>query len=285
MVLHPTNRFWLGLLLTWLAVGCIDRGFFGGGDPSPPSDDDDTASGDDDSAADDDDMFPAPPDWEHSGITFWAQGGAAGGPAEVYLHLAFSDDSGDLMCEMTYTYEATYTYGTGQGDDYYDSADERLVWGSGSLGEHTCSPEYEVDPDVLRDSLEWEVHPLTFVSCSRVGDDPDLAATVVGEDYLWHTSVASDFEHFCAMIGPAASWYFASGLVEGVWLKPSSVDALDAIGPYTYFVPGSTAHAPSWVFFGFAAAAEFNHQEPIEGLEGRYSIVPAFPEELFGMPR
>ena len=265
---------WVGLAL--LLNGCVDRDGFGLGQNT--DDDDNDATGDDDSADDDTEEPPGP--WDYYELEAWfdATGGPDGGDANVYLTQFYYEDSGEGLCGRTFTFRADYTYGRDQGDDLFGYADEVITFTSGDDTGTDCPDDYDVGANALMDIWEWQIHPMLFVSCDSVVDDPELGETPITlEPFIWQEEITDGtFYDFCELIGPAASYFFHTGPHEAIWLVPGAPGDLEQYEDvaFDYFAPPDTTNVASWMFYGFSVATDDNKNEPTEGLEGTYEIVP-----------
>lgn len=271
---------WIAVALAALLValyGCLDHDNFGLGQNQGNTDDDDF--GDDDTALGDDDLPPG--DWEtyQLEIRFDAIGGTDGGDANAYIDLTYFDDDKDRICGRQLSFRATYTYGTDQNDQIYEWADEVVSFDSAEETGGDCPSDYDVSPEDLMEMWEWQVHPLTFVSCDSVTASDTLSAVPVTlEEFIWQGEWGDGtFEFFCDKIGPAAVYFYHTGPHEGVWLRPGKPGDLDEYAEFNYFEPSNNSNVDVWMFYGFSVAEEFNKAEPIDGLEGEYRVVPLWP--------
>ncbi len=277
----------IGLLGAAVAVfGCLDDDRFGLGGEWDDDDDDDTGADDDmwddDDSADDD--FPG--DWDFYTIevdSFEATGGTSGGDANVYVYQTYFDEWGDMLCGINYKMRSTYTYGTNQGDDLFEWADEVIRWDEGVVEYMSCPEEWAVDPNAVATSWEWVVHPMLFVSCDQVNGGSDVSEVYLGEDIIWETLGDGTFNFFCEIVCPAAEYFHDTGPCEGVWLIPGAAEDLVDYGEFSYFAPEDESNVDVWMFNGFAAAEAWNEDEdpeangPTDGLEGQYRLVPLWP--------
>jgi len=269
---------WMGVAV--LLVGCPDRDDFGLGQNT--DDDDDDIMGDDDSADDDTENIPGP--WTYYGldIAFEATGGTGGGDANVYITQTYYDGEeigmGDYLCSRDLEFRTVYTYGRDQDPEIFGYADEILTWTSGEETRTDCYEGYDTTVEDLMDEWQWKVNPLVFVSCDSVLADPELLDMEITLDpFIWQEEVTDGtFHDFCELIGPAASYFFHTGLHEAIWLMPGSWGDLAEFEDveFNYFAPADTSNVEVWMFYGFSVAAADNKDEPIEGLEGTYEIVP-----------
>ncbi len=276
---------WFAVALAALllaAFGCLNHDNFGLGQNQGNTDDDDF--GDDDTSVldDDDSSDPHPPgDWESYKleITFDAIGGTGGGDANTYIELTYFDETEDYICGRQLAFRSTYTYGTNQDDQIYEWADEVITFDSAEETGGDCPSDYDVTPTELMEMWEWQVHPLTFVSCDSVEASATLGAVPVTlEEFIWQGEWGDGtFDFFCEKIGPAAVYFYHTGPHEGVWLRPGQPGALDEYAEFNYFEPADSSNVDVWMFYGFSVAEEYNKAEPTAGLEGPYRVVPLWP--------
>ena len=277
-----------GLLVVGLVVvGCLDPEDFNLGGNLGDDDDDDTNADDDDMMDDDsagDDDFVG--DWEYYTIevtSFEATGGTSGGDASVWVYQTYFDDGGDMLCGINYKMISDYTYGTNQGDDLFEWADEVITWTEGVVENMTCPEQWAVDPNAVATAWEWVIHPMIFVSCDQVRGGNGVSGLYLGEDIIWETLGDGTFSFFCDVVCPAAEYFNDTGLCEGIWLIPGEDGDLEDYGDFSYFSPDRTDNVQAWMFNGFAAAETWNEDEdpavdgPTEGLEGQYRLVPLWP--------
>ncbi len=278
-----------GLLAVALIVGgCRDEESFVLGTDSDDDDDDDTFADDDDDTMDDDttgdDDFPG--DWSYYTIevtSFEATGGTSGGDANVYVYQTYFDESGDMLCGINYKMISDYTYGTNQGEDLFEWADEVITWTEGVVEYMSCPEEWAVDPNAVTAAWLWIVHPMIFVSCDQVRGGADVSGMYLGEDIIWENLGDGTFSFFCDVVCPAAEYFNDTGLCEGIWLIPGGEGDLEEHGVFEYFSPGRTDNVDVWMFNGFAAAETWNEDEdpgaagPTVGLEGQYRLIPLWP--------
>jgi len=274
------------LVLGWMALallltGCPQRDQFGLGQNT--DDDDDDVTGDDDSA-DDDTNLPGPWDYYGLEISIEAVGGPDGGDAYVYILQTYFEGvagEGDYLCSRDLEFRSVYTYGQEQGDQIYNYADEVLTFTEGDEPRTDCYEGYDTPAEELVTEWEWTLNPLIFVSCESVLADPELTETQITlEPFIWQEEITDGtFHDFCELLGPAATYFFHTGPHEAIWLLPGRDGDLDLFEevPFDYWAPVDTSNVEVWMFYGFLMADETNKNEPIDGLEGGYQVVPFWP--------
>ncbi len=272
--------------LAMLTVGCEGWDGFGLGQGQGDPDDDDVADDDDD-----DDTEEPLPDWANYELEIWfeAVGGTEGGDSNVYVTQTFYSEDGEFVCGKNFTFRADYTYGTNQSDEFFEYADEVLTFTEGEVTSDDCDEDDPVTGDEQMEEWEWVIHPLIFVSCDQVMADEDLGSIgITTGDFIWQGEWGDGtFSFFCDKIGPAATYFFHTGDHEAVWLLPGHPGDLDAYEKkskkgeveveFNYFEPLNPENVEVWYFYGFSVAEDTNKNEPTDGLEGTYEIIPLWP--------
>jgi hypothetical protein len=271
-------------LLTFLFVALLGTALAGflAGCPVQ-TDDDDDASGDDDTGDDDtgdddtgDDDVDSPYGYMIE-VGMSVTGGVEGGTSTTSYDHIMIDQNQNPLCTISLEFEGDYTYGPGQGDEYYQFIDETLTWTSGTELSNDCPAEWAIYDGDPVEAYMWYMHPMAFVSCDLVATVGNLAETFLGKDDSEYIPVTDGtFGDFCDNAGPAYQSAAGTGPMEGVWLMPGISGELDSLGDFAYFeapAPGS-ADYDSWILLGVLMADAANTSEPVEGLEGDYSTIP-----------
>ena len=208
-------------------------------------------------------------------VTFDADGGPSGGPATVYYDHVMLDENFDPQCTISFEFGATYTYGVGQGNDFFQYVDETITWTSGGELGSSCPITWTVYTSNPVSEWIWDEHPFAFVSCDQVGAVGDLASTFVGEDdagYLPTTD--GSFADFCDNVGPSVESSMGTGPVEAIWFMSGSDGMLDSLGTWSYFAPPDTSNVQVYVVSGMLMQQTTNTDEPVPGLQGGYAMIP-----------
>ncbi len=285
-------------LLTFLFVALLGTALAGflAGCPVDPVDDDDDASGDDDTGDDDtgdddtgdddtgdddtgdDDTWPDAPYGFMIEVGLTADGGPAGGTASVAYDHIMIDQNQNPLCTISLDIEGDYTYGPGQGDEYYQFIDEVVTWTGGTEAANDCPADWAIYEGDIAEAYMWYMHPMAFVSCDLIGTVGNLADTFLGMDDSGYIPVDDGtFGDFCDNVGPAYQSAAGTGPMEGVWLMPGMSGELDGLGDFGYFeapAPGDATLYDSWLLLGLLMADAANTDEPTEGLVGDYTTIP-----------
>ncbi len=234
----------------------------------------------------DESSWPGSPSTSMAEITnVVADGGEAGGDADVYVYQSLFDEWDDLLCTVRYRVQAQYAYGPGQGDDLPTWGDEILEFEDVEIDLSTCPTEWLPDPSTLAEAWRWRLQPLVFVSCEQVAADPVLGGTYVGSEDWWDMLGDGTFDFLCDIVCTGLGGYHHGGPCEGIWLAPGAEDDLEYDGDFAYFSPASTANVEVWRFQGFLMAEPWNDAEdpeddgPTTGLQGEYRLVTTWPFE------
>ena len=237
-----------------------------------PTDDDDATDDDDD---DDDDEWPALPSTMQIEVQFWAEGGTTGGEALVAFDVLFGDEDAQHLCTVGFEFEAVYSYGGGQGDDFWPYIDEVVTWTGGGEVANGCPPKWTLYHGDPVEEFRWGFHPMAFVSCDAMWADGTLDGYLLAEEAVMPLPVGDGtFADFCSTGGWEAQSAFGTGPVEGIWLTPGYEDQMDPLGEFGYFEPPSQAQVDVWLLMGLLMADASNTAEPLEGLEGDYVAIP-----------
>lgn len=237
-----------------------------------PSDDDDTIGTADDD--DDDDYWPEWPTTMQIGMTLWAEG-VEGGEVHVTFDVIFEDGHAAHLCSVEFEFEADYSYGRAQGDDFWPYIDEVVTWTDGEEVANDCPPNWTVYHGDPVEEFRWNFHPMAFVSCDAVWQDDTLAGYLAAEEAGLPILVGDGtFADLCSIGGWEAQSLLGSGPVEGVWLIPGYEDQMETLGEFGYFEPPSTTHVDVWLLMGLLMADASNSFEPLTGLQGDYVAMP-----------
>jgi len=202
-----------------------------------------------------------------------ATGGGAGGPATVDWTIDTTDEQGVTMCSSVLRFDAEYTRGLSEGDDFWGNLDLVLTFTGFQELSNTCPLEiksYEADP--IAEWL-WLLYPLAFVSCEQVAADQTLAGTTAGfDDFGYIPATDGTFGNHCSTVGDHYQSSLGTGPIEGVWLWPREVGHWDHLGNFGYFIPPDDTNVPCWMVNGSLMSDAANVYEPGVGLDGAYQI-------------
>ncbi len=202
--------------------------------------------------------------------------GADGPPSTIQMNVTVTAASTEL-CSAELLFDAAFTYGTGQGSDFWEPIDEVLTWTAFDVVANDCEGIHALYADDPVAEHLWNLHPMAFVSCDQVAADPELGSTLLATvDGIG----ADTFDQWCDDM----NWLNPDldvGSIEALWLASVDDGSLEEYGAFTYFAPADTANVQAWALQGVLAAdAEFS-AEPVEGLEGRYYAIPLWFPELW----
>jgi len=272
--------YWLAIVagFAFVMAGCPP---VYGDDDDTSADDDDTAdddTADDDDTGDDDDTEGMGMDGTYYSISFLVLGGAKNQPEPFWFAYSFEIDVtggwyggpgtvqptitsyegdeyglGDEICSQTLEYPAQYSYGTSQGNDYWEYIDEIIDWsGTSTEIDNGCWWDpLDMYGEEWSTAMAWLFNPLGFVSCDRVNVDPTLAAMPVGPDPFQLVAGDQDFDGMCNQVGPQLEAQLGTGPMEGLWYIPMPDGWLASFGNYAYYAPPDTTNVESWGFFGY----------------------------------
>jgi len=281
------------LNLLWMALLGLSLVMFMGCPPADDDDDDNDSQADDDDMSDDDDddvtdddddvtdddddddTWPDSPTGFPTAADITATGGAAGGAATVSYTHTMIDSNYNPLCDITFDIEADYTYGPGQGDDYYQFIDEVITWTAGTETANNCPAEWAIYEGDMVEWFQWYMHPQAFVSCELIDSIGNLAEEFLGmDDSGYIPTTDGTYGDFCATVGPSYQGAAGTGPMEAVQLMPGTDGSLESLGEFGYFPGADTTNVEVWLLLGLLMADAANTDEPVEGLEGDYTIIP-----------
>ncbi len=225
-----------------------------------------------------DDAYVASEDdpWGYTmGLGFDASGGASGGAATVRFDYNQINDDYATICTTSFQFSATYSYGTGQGNDFWSYTDSTITWTSGGELSDECPEDWAVHSGDPLSEFEWRWYPHAFVSCDQVASDATLAATYLGiDDAGGLQATTGTFEDYCSNVGPIWQSGSGTGPIDAIWLIHGTLGSLDALGTWGYFTPASHDNVDYWFLMGLLMADYNNPNEPVTGFEGEYVGIP-----------
>ena len=209
------------------------------------------------------------------GLRFDASGGASGGPATVWFDYNRINSGYDTICTTAFEFSAVYSYGAGQGDDFWSYTDATITWSAGGETSEECPGDWAVHAGDPVSEFDWLWHPHAFVSCDQVAGDATLAATYLGvDDAGGLQATTGTFDDYCSNVGPIWQSSLGTGPIDAIWLTHGTLGSLDALGTWGYFTPASHDHVDYWFLMGLIMADYANPYEPVTGFEGEYVGIP-----------